>query len=190
MRTAASKLPMKWLTLAATALFLAATALFGGLAEAPPRSVPTLQLGESFERANLTLAVQGAGLADAEWADPDDPERQLFIDIAVTNLGESFMASTSDGALGGVGVVGHEELEFPRMTRPGESRNAILQPLVPTTVRIVWEVPREAFTAGETIQVVLPNATSRRMFTQSALLWDLTPGAHVAVVLDDIGAAQ
>lgn len=181
---------MKWFALAATASFLAATAAFGGLADAPAKEIPTVQPGETFARADLTLTIEGAGLSDSPWADPDDPERQLFVDVAVTNLGAAFLHSASDGALRPLKIDGHDELEFPRMTRPGESRTAILQPLVPTTVRVLWDVPREAFAAGDTIRVILPNATPRRMFTQSATVWDVTPGAYVEVVLTDVGQEQ
>ncbi len=181
---------MKWFALAGTALFLAATAAFGGLAEAPAADVPTIAVGETFERPDLTLTVEGAGLSDSAWAEPDDPERQLFVDVAATNLDAAYITSSSDGALRPVAIEGHDDLTFPRMTRPGESRTAILQPLVPTTVRITWEVPREAFKAGDTIRIMLPNAAPRQMFTQSATVWDITPGAYVDVVLQDIGPEE
>lgn len=76
------------------------------------------------------------------------------------------------------------------MSRVGESRAAVLQPDVPTVVRIQWDVPREAYAEGDIIRIVLPDANSRQMFTQSAIVWDVTPGAYVDVVLEDLGQDQ
>lgn len=84
-RTAADKVPTKWLTTAGAAAVLLATAAFGGLAEAPERT-PVASLGDVIETPGLTLTPIDAEIVPRGDLDltPDRTAVQVTFDVTVT----------------------------------------------------------------------------------------------------------
>lgn len=187
LRTAASRLPMKWITIIATGLLLVATAAFGGLEPAPAKPVPQLAVGEEFNRGDISMTVVRAGLAEPAFTNEENPTRQLFIEFDLLNHEDAYQPAFNDGGLRPVRIADVEDLGYASFTRPGEGGLPVMQPGVPATVRVQWEVPRDAFTPGQTVRIVLPEAKPRRMFTSSSIVWDVTDGAYVDAVLEDVG---
>ncbi|WP_433676135.1 hypothetical protein [Microbacterium gorillae] len=82
-RTAAEKVPTKWLTTAGAAVVLLATAAFGGLADAPDRT-PMVGLGDVIETPGLTLTPIDAEILPANELIPDTTFVRLTFDVLVT----------------------------------------------------------------------------------------------------------
>lgn len=85
-RSAANRLPAKWLTILLTAAFLAATAAFGGLARAETEETEliALQPGEEYAGELLSITVQQAVLEEPDDDAPAEEPGQRHLSLLVT----------------------------------------------------------------------------------------------------------
>lgn len=199
-RTAASKLPAKYLTAILTALFLAATAAFGGLNDAPPEPVPepvVVTAGETHNTGRYTITFRGAYLADA-WDGagvyPVDGQRAvvLLADI-VSNGPSSLGAAELTGTISGDAVPVDEYFGGPDLsiTRADDHLfSPTLPPHVTVPLLVGWEVASDEYSAGDTIELTLAGQRlDQTEFLGHATFWNET-GEHAVVrlELEDVNA--
>ncbi|MGV8881315.1 MAG: hypothetical protein ACOH19_04105 [Rhodoglobus sp.] len=174
------------------AVLLALTGLFGGLATAEndEAELPVLAVGEEHMGPQFSVAVHDLQLMDVAPGytfEPEDGNEYLVVTVTLTN---NWVASTTD-----IGeAITIEGLELPTIDRTVllSDSTALPQahPRIPIDVALVWQVPRDTFTDGETVQVSIMEASLR---TESDLLfgdywYDPLPVAHVTVTAHRIAA--
>lgn len=204
-RTAAGKLPATWVTVTLTALFLAATAAFGGLADAPAaaeRELPVLASGDTHTSGQFRITLDRAVLIDelpgsGTW--PEDGERVLAVTATWENITDEPLDTSSygpltfavdalpaarpDGRAVEVSVARYDDSTF----------SPLLQPRMPVEVVMSWPVPDELLAGDETLRVTLSDVP---WFDSTFLdpendYWDTAaaaPAAYVDLTIEDIGA--
>ncbi|GAA5202959.1 hypothetical protein [Microbacterium jejuense] len=203
-RAASDRVPTAWFAAIGTGAFLAATAAFGGLAEATPPPLAVLEPGEAHVTDMRTLTVVKAVLIDelpgsGTW--PEDGERVLAIVVDVTNnwdqplrtrgswsVEESFSIKglESDRDLGD-----DEKDPGPSVARYDDTTaGPILQPGVPAKVVYSWAVDADDYQAGDELEVTLDDM---RLYTASFVAqgsnWqDPVPTATMSLPIEDVGA--
>ncbi|OCG74805.1 hypothetical protein [Microbacterium sediminis] len=199
-RAAASKLPTRYLTAILTGLFLAATAAFGGLNDAPPEAAPepvVIATDEAHSTGRYTITFRGAYLADF-WEDsgvyPEEGQRSIVLLAEVVCDGPTsmttsdFIASLSGDALPVDEYFGGADTTIVR------ADDHLVSPTMPphVTVPLVfgWEVPADAYTAGDTIELTLRGERREETsFLGHATFWNETgEDATVRLVLEDVDA--
>lgn len=207
---AIDRVPVKWLSTAALAVFLGATALFGGLETVPPPETPVVAVGETVIGAEIEMTPVQATVIDeltTTGVNPDDGERILSLVIDARNLSEFARTSSAPETLGGVRVegmtdvlsgAGQTDLEIrsgiaPVVARLDDGTFAPwLQPEIPVRLVLSWAIPAGAFGDGDTVRLSLP--TANRGLGQSVLYgvyWpDQRTAAYTDVVIEDLGAGD
>jgi hypothetical protein len=146
------------------AVLLGASALFGGLNDAPTDPIPTLQTGESHQGTRLAVTVLRAVLIDGfpdQGYTPDDGDRFLMIVANVENVWHSPV--TSNEGIGDADVVlptalagieGGTAPDIVAVLNDG-SRLPALQPRVPVELGYIWSVDADAFSDGDALRIDL-----------------------------------
>ncbi|WP_307041448.1 hypothetical protein [Agromyces ramosus] len=199
LRAASDRVPTKWFASIATALFLAATAAFGGLATAAAEGPVELDAGEEHRNDQLAITVQRAVLIDdlAEAGVTIEPgQRVLAVVVEVENRWTRALPTTPGNSVSSSVVLA----EGPGLGRePGgvahyDDSTALpwLQPGVPTTVVLAWAVDQSDYADGEELHLVLNDET---LFTGSFVVsgqsWeDPEPAAIVTVRITDVGEGR
>lgn len=188
-------MPTKWVAAAATAVFLAATAAFGGLAPVKAVAIPEIDAGEQFTSDQFAITVERALLIDefkeaGAYADQDKDERVLALQVEVENLWTEPQPSTGKGALAGVVRVNDLEHAGSVARYDDATKSPLLQPGVPASVVLTWVIDGDDFAEGDEITVTLNNMTLyTASFVASGQWWnDPTPAVTVPLVLTDVGA--
>ncbi|HEX5857402.1 MAG TPA: hypothetical protein VFY91_04760 [Microbacterium sp.] len=168
LRAAGDRVPTKWFAGILTGLFLAATAAFGGLADAPAPAVASLDLGEPHTSAQLTVQVEDVVLVDdfPELSlDLQPGERALIVLAHVTNEWTRPLYAGAGGSsdLADTVRVGVEALEGVGPVAIARVDDAVTSPLLQPGLRVplafIWAVPRSAVEGGDAVDV--------RVFDQS-----------------------
>ncbi|GEK80470.1 hypothetical protein [Agrococcus baldri] len=193
---AAEKVPTKWLTAAVVALFLAATAAFGGLEPVAAQGPVEVAAGEAHEGPMVSLAPQRAVLIDdfvegGASADAEEHERVLVVIVDAVNVW--------DRPVGGLSTEFRETLRLqplPELPAEGVARfddgtiGPDLQPGVPVQLAVSWLVPDDAFAEGDELRLELFDHT---LHTGQSVtygeFWDDAALAAVATLeIEDVGA--
>jgi hypothetical protein len=140
--------PTRWFVTAGLALFLAASAAFGGLEEADAPPVPQLDVGEAFTGAQLRIAVEDAVLIDAfpeAFITPETGNRLLVIRATVENVWDKPVSTISDiGAADNIRPRGIADMDDKPLTVAVISDGSpypSLQPAIPIELAFIWGVP-------------------------------------------------
>jgi hypothetical protein len=147
--------PAKWWLFGIAALVLAASALFGGLADAGRAEVelPVLTAGEEFVGPQLTTTISSAELTDVapDYSfEPEEGNTYLVVTAVVTNTVKKSTTSVADLL----------QLEWLDDDAQGVTERVALvsdgtslpqaNPGVPIEVAFVWEVPVGNVVPGDT----------------------------------------
>lgn len=198
LRAATDRVPTKWFAAIWTALFLAATAAFGGLSPVAAVDEPLEQLsaGETHHSPQLDIAVERAVLIDSlsgSGVSPDQDlgERVLVVLVRVENLWTRPLRSgMSDSFAQAVLVDGDGRPAGGVVREDDQTAPLWLQPNVPALLAYSWAVDPEDYADVETLTVVLQDAeliVGQLLYTGED--WgQYAPAAHVAVPLEDVGA--
>ena len=185
----------KWLGGIFTAVVLAATAAFGGLATAAEQPLPELVLGDTFTGAGLEMTPTRLLLIDdldGTGVTPQEGERLLVVVMDVTNRGDEARSSAAEASVAAVRVEGAPDVQ-PSIARIDDSTlSPWLQPDVPVELVLTWAVPSKEFADGATARIALPTATE---FTGTTLIdgtyWDdVAFGAFVSGAFEDLGGEE
>lgn len=196
LRAATDRVPTRWFAGIGTAVFLAATAAFGGLEAVAVAEVPRLAAGEQHVNDRVALTVQRAVLLDTfpeagATADPAQGERVLALLVDAENRWDrAEMVQAGGGVASTIGVEALESTPPTSVARYDDaSRDPWLQPLVPVALVLTWIVPGDLFTDGEEIEVVLSDQTLwSGSFVVDGDYWsDPRPAAVVTVPIEDRG---
>lgn len=168
-------------------LILGVSALFGGLddADLSARQPPVVVAEEEIARDELTTVIHSAVLTDLSPGYSFDPEEgftYLVVEGTVTNNGLVTTISFDD-------LLRIEALEEPAVAHTARtidnSTLPQLNPLVPTGIAFVWEVPEDAFASGDTVRLTVQAKTFTRDgdITFGSYWSDPQPTAYVDVVV-------
>lgn len=194
-RRALDRVPVKWLSTGLLAVFLAATAAFGGLVEVERPGIPVLDAGETFIGAELEMTPVRIAVLDelrGSGVFPADDERVLTLIMDVQNLSEFARLSSATGSLSETRIEGLEKVAPAIARLDDETGHPWLQPLVPLRVALTWVVPAGAFADGDDVRLLLPTAS--RYVGQSVrygVYWtDVAVAAHMNLPVEDLGSGE
>ncbi|GAA2228292.1 hypothetical protein N1031_05450 [Herbiconiux moechotypicola] len=199
-RALGDKVPTKWLVSGLFAVFLACSALFGGLETAAVTPPPALAAGEPYSGAQLRIAVERAALIDGfpeQYIEPETEGNRLLVVVAtVENLWRNPASTISNiGAadnLRPVGVAGLDAASEPltvAVLNDG-AEYPELQTGVPIELAFIWEVTPDAVADGDEIAVDVYDKSYRADgFVTSGERWE-NPVVAATVTLEvaDVGA--
>jgi len=192
-----AKIPTRWFVGALLALFLAASAAFGGLEEAKTAPIPQLDVGESFTGAQLRVAVEDAVLIDAfpeAYITPQPGNRLLVIRATVENVWNKPVSTYSSiGAADNVRPRGIDGMEGEPLTVAVISDGSSypeLQPAVPVELAFIWEFPDGAISQSDVLQIDLMDKTyaAGGFVTYGERFEDPFVAASVEASVTDVGA--
>lgn len=198
-QAATDRVPTKWFAGLATGVFLAATAGFGGLAEAAPTPIGALEIGEEHATEQLRITVEDVVVID------DLPElslnlvpgqRALVVLANVTNEWDRPLPTT---ALSTGGIhdnlrvsAGNIDVEAPlQIARVDDALiSPVLQPGLQVPLAFIWSVRTSAIRDGDPVEIRL---FEESLYTASVVTsgqwWDdPVLAAKVSSVVRDIGA--
>lgn len=190
-----ASVPTLWWIIAAAALVLGASALFGGLDDADSVgevTTPVIAVGDEFPAAQFTTTVTGARLYDlfpTEFSEPEDEgNRFLVVTAIVTN--NYYQSTTGTDTLLRLEFLGEDGQESVRQVLMSDlSGSPQADPRIPQEIGFVWEVADDAFADGDTVRVTI---TSQTLFTENFITYgdywvDPAVAAWVDVTVEDNG---
>ncbi|MGP3533914.1 hypothetical protein ACTU3I_03890 [Microbacterium sp. RD1] len=195
-RAASDRVPTTWFAGIATALFLAATAAFGGLSDVPVAALPELEAGARHDSEQVALTVERAVLIDEfpEAGITVEPgQRVLALLVTAENRWTKPLATT--GSSGAVS----QTLRLPSISGEGPvsvarfddaTTDPRLQPGVPAQLVATWAVEADALSEGDRLRVEVRDAQLYTgSFVTDGQTWsDAAPAALVTVRIEDVGA--
>jgi hypothetical protein len=193
--TAASdRVPTRWFAGIGTALFLAATAAFGGLATADEPEVAALEPGDTHTNDQLSLTLERAVLLD-EFPEAgvyvDEGERVLAILLTVENRWTEPLAASGDSSVTqSLSVEGVPDAPVSVARYDDATVAPWLQPGVPAQLVLVWAIEQDRLEDGQELEVTLNDMTLHTgSFVASGQWWtDPVAAATVTVEIEDVGA--
>jgi hypothetical protein len=192
-----TKVPTRWFVTAGLALFLAASAAFGGLEEADTPPVPQLDVGEAFTGAQLRIAVEDAVLIDAfpeAFITPETGNRLLVIRATVENVWDKPVSTISEiGAADNIRPRGITDMDDKPLTVAVISDGSpypSLQPAIPIELAFIWEVPDGAVSQSDVLRVDVLDKTyaAGGFVTYGERFQDPVVAAYVETPVTDVGA--
>jgi hypothetical protein len=162
-RGLAAKVPTTWILAGVAALLLAASALFGGLNDAPAEPIPELALGDVHHGSRIDLEVSRASLIDGFpdlFLEPAEGNRFLVIVGTATNVSTVPVRQTitNGGAPLPATVISPAGIDGIENTAPSSilvfsdaTVATDLQPGVPVELAYLWEVPADALHDGDSL---------------------------------------
>jgi hypothetical protein len=161
-----TKVPTRWFFTGLLALFLAASAAFGGLEDADTPPLPQLDIGEAFSGAQLRIAVEDAVLIDAfpeANIVPAEGMRLLVIRATVENLWDRPVSTRPDfGAADNIRPRGVTDLADEPLTVAvisDGSQSPELQPAVPVELAYVWEIKPGSVADSQVLRIDVMDKT-------------------------------
>ena len=193
-RAASDRVPTRWLAGIATALFLVATAAFGGLATAAPPELAQLEPGEPHITDQRSFTVQRAVLIDElseVGVSVEEGERVLALIVDIENRwDEPIRAADATGLTDSFVVAGIDPDNRTEAARYDDGTGLPwLQPGVPGTVVFGWAVDDDTFTGGDDLTVTLNDMSLYTgSFVTEGRWWDdPVADAVVTVEIEDLG---
>lgn len=205
-KVAAEKMPAKWVTVAALGLFLAATAAFGGLADAPAaaeKPLAQLEPGDTHDTGQLKITLDRAVLIDELSGSgtvpiKDGHERVLVVTGTIENPGDTVLYSSSFATK-------QLEIEGLPEKRPNEddveasvarlddaTLSPLIQPGLAVEVAFTWPVPDDLLQAGDDLHVTISDLTwfEPSFLMQQPAVWTTPaiPAAELDLEVEDVGA--
>jgi hypothetical protein len=189
------RVPTSWFTGIATAVFLAVTAAFGGLADVPAPPLPRLAAGDTHVNDQLAITVERAVLIDefAEAGVEVEPgERVLALVVRAENRWTEPLDTGGDHSVASALRIPALGDEPPAAVARFDDATVSpwLQPGVPAELVVTWAVADDAFAEGELLDIDLRNETLHTGELVAAGRWwdDPVTAARLEVELTDVGA--
>lgn len=194
-RAASDRVPTRWFAAIGTALFLGATAAFGGLATAAEPALVVLPPGETHRNDQLSIKIERAVLID-EFPDAgvsvEDGERVLALVVTVQDRWTQPLPASPSGSVAQSFSIDRLNAAAPDAVArlDDATSNPTLQPGVPAQLVLTWAVEADAFRADEELVLTLNDLTLYTgSFVISGQSWtDPVPAATTTVVVEDVGA--
>ncbi len=194
LRAASDRVPTRWFAGMATALFLAATAAFGGLATAATPDITALEPGDAHRNDQVAMTIDRAVLID-EFEDAgvyvEEGERVLALLVSVENTWDEPLSATPDSSV-------TQSLTVDGLGDPPDSVaryddatiNPVLQPGVPAQIVLAWAVEADAFDDAQELKLTFNDMTLHTgSFVANGQWWtDPVAAATVSIAVEDIGA--
>jgi hypothetical protein len=191
------RLPTAWLLSAVAAVFLAVSAVFGGLDDAPVQAAPVIDAGDTHVGAELTVTVSQALLIDGfpeQNVKPEPGNRLLVVraDVENTTTGPLRLSTTEANSIRVGGVT-----DLPLASPPSNilviddgSDKVVVQPGIPVELAFLWEIASDAVVEGDSIQIQLMDRVliSEGELTYGGLYGDPVVTASLELELADVGA--
>lgn len=194
LRAASDRVPTRWFAGIGTALFLAATAAFGGLATAAETPIAVLEPGDTHRNDQLAITIERAVLVD-EFPEAgvyvDDGERVLAVLVSLENTWTEPLPASSDSSVTeSIEVAGLDASPDSVARYDDATISPYLQPGVPAQVVLAWAVDAGAFEDAQQLSVTLNDMTVHTgSFVANGTWWtDPVAAATVTIGLEDIGA--
>lgn len=189
------RIPTGWFAGMLTAVFLAVTAAFGGLAQAAVPPIPELEPGDTHVNDQFALTVERAVLIDElpEAGITTEPgQRVLAIVLTAENVWNRALPSEgSSGLRAGVRIAELGDEPAAAIARFDDTTfSPYLQPRVPAELVLTWAIDRGVLADGDEIEVVLRDLTLRKgELVVAGEYWE-TPITAATMRLDvtDVGA--
>jgi hypothetical protein len=194
------KIPTRYVVTGLGAVFLAVSAAFGGLADAPVEPVPAVAAGESVSGAQLRIAVERAVLIDGfpeQGIEPAEGSRLLVLVAEVENVHTRPVSTSGDGFgasdnLRPVGVAGLDADSAPLSVAVLDDGSEFpeLQPGVPIELAFIWEIADGALADGDRLAVDVYDKTYRAngFVTYGERFDDRFVAATTELEVSDVGA--
>ena len=205
-RVAADKVPPKWVTVSAVALFLAGTAAFGGLADAPAAAEkPLAQLdpGDAHDTGELKVTLDRAVLIDTldgsgTYPLDDGSERVLAVLATIENPGNEAL-DTLSFATDQIAVTGMpterpdgRALEVSTARLDDATISPVIQPGFSVEIALTWPVPRDLWRADDELHLTISDLTwfEPTFLGDGPGFWTepAVPAAEIDLVVEDVGA--
>jgi len=193
-KAASDRVPTRWFAGIGTALFLIATAAFGGLATAEEPELAVLEPGEVHRNDQLAVAIERAVLVD-EFPEAgvyvEDGERVLAVVLTVENRWtEPLAASTESSVTQSLSIAGLPDPPASVARYDDATIGPWLQPGVPAQIVLAWALESDRLQDGQDLEITLNDMTLHTgSFVANGRWWtDPVPAATVTVAIDDIGA--
>lgn len=187
-------MPTRWFAGIGTALFLAATAAFGGLATAAEPAIAELDAGETHRNDQLSIAIERAVLID-EFPDAgvfvEDGERVLAVLATVENRWIEPLAAYADSSVTASLTVTGLPASPDSVARYDDATvSPWLQPGVPAQIVFAWAVEADAIEDAQALEITLNDMTLHTgSFVANGQWWtEPVPAATVTIEVEDIGA--
>ncbi len=194
LRAASDRVPTRWFAGIGTALFLAATAAFGGLATAAEPGPRQLEPGETHRNDQLAITVERAVLVD-EFPEAgvfvDDGERVLAVVVTAENRWTAPLAAYADSSVTESFAIDGLPPEPDSVARYDDATmSPWLQPGVPARIVLAWAVGADEFADDQVLDITLNDMTLHTgSFVANGQWWtDPVAAATVPVALEDLGA--
>jgi hypothetical protein len=153
---------------------LGIAALFGGLADAPPRADPVgvIEVGDVHVGPQFSTAVTGIELRDIlpnGLSEPDEGNDFVVVTIRLENTWTETTTSIGDLlTLDGVELATESEYADRTFLVADDSNGVQAHPRVPITVGFVWQVPSGSIAEGDEVRVVIAD---KSLTTDSRLIF-------------------
>jgi hypothetical protein len=198
LRAATDRVPTRWFAAIGTAVFLAATAAFGGLATASEPGPAAIEAGTEYRNDEFAITVERAVLLDefpeaGAFVDEDGNERVLAVQMSIENLWSEPLTA---GPLTLTESLSIEELGDIPMESVARFDDATtspwLQPGVPAEIVLTWIIDADDFVAGDVLHLTLNDLS---LYTGSFVItgqsWeDPVPAATLTLVVTDAGSGS
>lgn len=189
------RIPTGWFSGILLAVFLGATAAFGGLADVPAAAVPELAVGDTHDNGPFALTVERSVLIDdlpEAGISVEAGERVLAVVVTAENLWDRPLPSDAPaGVSGSVRIVQLGDTPAQAVARFDDTTTApILQPRVPAQLVLTWAVPADEFEEGERLDVELRDFTqvAGRLIVDGEWWDDPVTAAQLSLPVTDVGA--
>jgi hypothetical protein len=196
LRAASDRVPTRWFAGIGTALFLAATAAFGGLATAAEPAITELEAGATHQNDQLSIAIERAVLVD-EFPEAgvfvDDGERVLAVLATVENRWTEPLAAYADSSVtGSIEPAGLDGSPDSVARYDDATVNPWLQPGVPAQIVLAWAVDADAFEDAQEVEITLNDMTLHTgSFVANGQWWTRpVAAASVTIAIEDLGAGE
>lgn len=198
LRKATDRVPTKWFAAIGTTLFLAVTAVFGGLSPVAAEEKPLAQLsdGQTHTSAQLNVTVERAALIDrlpgsGAIADREKGERILVVLVRLENLWTRPLSSGSQpGFAQSVRLAADSRPADGIVREDDQTAPFWLQPNVPVLVAFSWVVRGSDYADASEVTIVLEDGSLvvGQMLYVGEDWGDYAPAAEVTLPLADVGA--
>jgi hypothetical protein len=187
-RTTASRVPTSWFAGIGTAVLLAVTAAFGGLATVDPPGLATIAAGEAHISDQFALTIEDAFLHDA---DPDagihldEGERMLTVRVLVENLWDQ--PQSTAGLAENITIDGLSLSAARAIRADDRTASEALQPGMPVELDFRIRIAEGDYRDGDVLNVTFNDKSLYTgTFVMSGTSWtDPEPAAELSLEIRD-----
>lgn len=198
LRAATDRVPTRWFAALGTAVFLAATAAFGGLATAAVPGPAAIEAGDEHRNDEFALTIERAVLLDdfpeaGAVVDPEENERVLAVQIAIENRWTEPIWFTPSAAAQSLRIDEVAGIPVESVARYDDATTSPwLQPGVPAELVVTWILDAGDLSDGDLLHLTVNDLSLYTgSFITTGQTWeDPVPAATLTLVVTDAGAGS